>query len=217
MKTQIILFALSLLAATIFVRCASTSAITGSWKAPDANMRGYQKFFVAALTDNTSIRQTVEDELSKSLAGLGLETEKSIDVFPPDFRNQEIEKSDAVLERISDTGSDAILTIALIDQTSEERYIPGSGAYPVGRFGYYGTFMSYYGNWAGSLYTPGYYTTDKVYYLETNIYDARSGKLVWSTQSKTYNPSGLEDFLNGYKKAMTELLEKEGLLNEPAI
>lgn len=68
---------------------------------------------------------------------LGLQTEKSIDVFPPDFRNQEIEKSDEVLKRISETGSDAILTIALIDQTSEERYIPGSGIYPVGRFGYY--------------------------------------------------------------------------------
>lgn len=137
MKTRIILFSLALLAATIFVQCGSTSAITGSWKAPDANMRSYQKFFVAALTDNTSVRQTVEDELSKSLMELGLQTEKSIDVFPPDFRNQEIEKSDEVLKRISETGSDAILTIALIDQTSEERYIPGSGIYPVGRFGYY--------------------------------------------------------------------------------
>lgn len=217
MKTRVILFALSFLASTIFIRCGSTSVITGSWKAPDANIRSYQKFFVAALTDNTSVRQTVEDELSRSLTQLGLQTVNSIEIFPPDFLNQEVDKSDEVLRRISETGSDAILTIALIDQTSEERYIPGSGAYPVGRFGYYGTFMTYYGNWAGSLYTPGYYTTDKVYYLETNVYDTRSGKLIWSTQSETYNPSGLEDFLKGYKKAMSELLEKEGLLDEPAM
>lgn len=196
----------------VFAGCASTSTITGSWKAPDANLRSYEKFFIAALTANSPVRQTVEDELASSLSDLGFNTMKSIDVFPPDFQNQELRQSEAVLRRIAETGSDAVVTIALIDQTSEERYVPGSGIYPVTRFGYYGHFLTYYGNWIGSLYNPGYYTTDKVYYIETNVYDVQSGRLVWSAQSESYNPSGLQDFLKGYKKAMSGLLKKEGLI-----
>jgi hypothetical protein len=32
------------------------------------------------------------------------------------------------------------------------------------------------------VYTPGYYTFEKVYYLESNFYDLASDKLLWSVQ-----------------------------------
>lgn len=69
--------------------------------------------------------------------------------------------------------------------------------------------LSVYGN---HLYNNGYYATENTYYIETNLYDVNSGKLVWSTQSESYNPCSLDSFLTGYKKAMIKQLEKDNLI-----
>ena len=58
----------------------------------------------------------------------------------------------------------------------------------------------------------GYYQTEKVYYIQTNLFDAKTEKLIWSAQSKTYEPSSLDDFLQGYEKAISEQMVKDGLV-----
>lgn len=195
----------------LLCQCASSSIITGSWTAPYVSNVKYKKVFVAALTDNVPARQKVEDEIAHSIQMLGTNTVKSIEVFPPDFNKLGSKKSDLALKRIAETNSDAILTIALLDKTSESRYVPNTTMYPVSRFGYYGTFGGYYDFWYGN-YNDGYYTTDKTYYLEANLYDVKTNKLIWSTQSETYNPSSLDSFLKGYKKAIIEQLKKDNIL-----
>ncbi|SKC02316.1 hypothetical protein SAMN05660841_03703 [Sphingobacterium nematocida] len=195
----------------LFCQCASSSIITGSWTAPSVSNLKYKKVFVAALTENVPARQKVEDEIANSIQMLGTNTVKSIEVFPPDFNKLGSKRSDLALKRIAETNSDAILTIALLDKTSESRYVPNTTMYPVSRFGYYGTFGGYYDFWYGN-YNDGYYTTDKTYYLEANLYDVKTHKLIWSTQSETYNPSSLDSFLKGYKKALIEQLKKDKIL-----
>ncbi|MCL7987506.1 hypothetical protein M8998_06110 [Sphingobacterium sp. lm-10] len=198
---------------TMLISCGTTNNITGTWKAPDANLRQYEKVFVAALTSDVPVRQTVERQLAGWLTDNGIGSIQSLEVLPPDFESKELEMTNVVLQKIQESGSDAIMTVALIDQTSEERYVPSGGMYqPMNRFGYYNTFGGYWGNWHGNLYQPGYYTTDKTYYIETNVYDAKSGNLVWSAQSETVNPSELDSFLEAYKSSMSKKLKQDGLL-----
>jgi hypothetical protein len=65
----------------------------------------------------------------------------------------------------------------------------------------------------GSVYSPGYYTTDKTYFLECNLYDLKQdGKLVWSGQSETYNPSSLESFAKSFAARVSDALQNAGLL-----
>ena len=59
---------------------------------------------------------------------------------------------------------------------------------------------------------PAYYAQDCVYYLETNLYDARSEDLVWSAQSETYNPKDLSGFSQVLANQIVNKLEKDGLL-----
>lgn len=193
--------------------CGTANKITDTWKAPEANLKNYNKVFIAALTGDVSVREKVEQELGVLFKDHDVEPVKSLSIPPPDITNKEVDLNSSLLQIVQETGSDAILTIAVIDQTSEERFVPGSGIYhPVTRFGYYSTFGGYYGNRYGQLYQPGYYTTDNTYYLETNIYDASSGNLVWSTQSETLNPSDLDSFLEGYLSSMSMVWQQEGLL-----
>lgn len=202
-----------LIAALFFSACGTTTTITGSYKAPGVTQVAYKKIFVSALNENISIKQEVENSLANYLSSKGIATVKSTDVFPPEFHSSGADKSDdAVIGKIRANNCDGILTIALVNKETTTRYVPGNGGiYPYG-VGYYGTFGAYYAYGYNSFYSPGYYTTDKVYYLETNLYDANTEKLVWSAQSQTYNPPNLDSFLASYEKAITEQVIKDNLV-----
>lgn len=195
--------------------CGPATEITGSWKNPDANPEKLQKILVTALTDNTTARQTVENDLSRALQQNGFTAIKSMEVIPPTFTaGKEINKEE-LLNRINGTEVDAILTIALLDKDTENRYVPGNYGYqPMPRFGYYGQFWGYYNNWYPMLYSPGYYQEDKIYFLETNLYDAETEELVWSGQSETYNPGSLAGFSKGFASVVLTRMEEDGVLVE---
>lgn len=168
---------------------------------------------VTALTGKTTARQTVENDLALELQKNGYRTLKSIDVIPPTFTEGKEPNKEALLDKINGTDVDAILTVALVDKDTETRYVPGNYAYaPATRFGYYGRFWGYYTNWYPMLFDPGYYTEDKVYFLETNLYDADTEELLWSAQSETYNPSGLSDFSKDFSSTIFAKMKKDGVL-----
>ena len=206
---------LMLLIVLFISSCGSTTAITASYKEPNAN-GDYKKVFITALTDNNAAKQNVENRISELLVSRGASTVKSVDVLPPNFRKvAESKDKELVIQRIREKGCDAIMTIALVNKENETRYVQGTSYYPAG-IPYYGGFGAYYAYGYDNFYSPGYYTTDKIYYLEVNLYDADSEKLVWSAQSKTYNPDSLDDFLNGYVKAIGEDMTKNGIIVPPA-
>jgi hypothetical protein len=60
----------------------------------------------------------------------------------------------------------------------QRTYVPGQ-AYAVP--GSYSRWGSYYGH----AYSPGYVVEDEYVYIETNLYDVATEKLIWSTQSET--------------------------------
>ncbi|MXV51156.1 hypothetical protein GS399_09260 [Pedobacter sp. HMF7647] len=213
MKNLTKITGMMLIISLVMSACSSTTSVTGSYKDPSFTAATeFKKIFVAGLTSNVPARQKIETSMAEAITSRGFAAVKSLDVFTPDFQSSSGSKSDLVLQKIRETGSDGILTVALVNKETESRYVPGS-AYPVGAYPYYGTFGGYWGNFYGAgMYDPGYYTTDKTYYVETNLYDAKTEKIVWSAQSQTMNPSNIDDFLAGYKKALAKQLAKDGLI-----
>jgi ABC-type glycerol-3-phosphate transport system substrate-binding protein len=207
--STIALLAFLLLAAA----CGTTTKVTGSWRKPNSTANGYKNIFIAALSSNIPAKQAVESGLQAQLQQKGLTVKKSMDVFPPNFSTQTGQKRELILNTIQGSGADGILTIALLKKETQSRYTGGGGYWNPGlRYGYYSRFWSYYSNWYPSLYAPGYYTNDQVYYLETNLYDAKTEELIWAAQSETYNPSSIDSFLKGYVKSILNQMEKDGLI-----
>jgi hypothetical protein len=137
--------------------------------------------------------------------------------FPPSFSDdaKDIDNSD-MLDKIRKTGVDGIITIALIDKETENRYVPGDYGYaPVTRFRYYGRFSGYYTMWYPTMYSPGYYEQNKIYFIEVNFYDANSEELVWSAQSETYNPSSLGQFSKEFAAVIVSKMQQDGVLRKP--
>jgi hypothetical protein len=211
MKTII----LSVFIGTILGACGSTTEITGSWQSDNAKDKKINSLLVTGLTSKTNARQTVENDLANQLQKNDYKAIKSMDVIPPTFTEGKEPDKEALLDKIKGTDVDAILTVALIDKETETRYVPGDYAYtPISRFGYYGRFLGYYYTWYPTLYSPGYYAEDKVYFLEANLYDAKTEELLWSAQSETYNPRGLSDFSRDFASVLIKKMEKDGLLTK---
>ena len=60
-----------------------------------------------------------------------------------------------------------MLTLALLDSKTVESYNPGTVYYPM-NYGYYGSYYGYYNYYYPEVYSPGYYSVDKTFYLEAN-------------------------------------------------
>ncbi len=196
----------------ILAACSPSTQITGTWKSPEAS-KTYENIVVAALTNNVLARQEVENDLQTQLQMRGIKASKSIDIFPPSRASKNGPDVNLLIERIRERGNDAILTVALVDQKTESRYIPGTYRYePMTRYVWYGRFRGYYTYWFPILYEPGYYTEDKIYYLETNLYDVGTENLMWSAQTKSYSPSNLRKAAEKFAEITVTRLGQENLI-----
>jgi hypothetical protein len=189
--------------------CSPNTKITGSWKSP-AISRNYHHVFVTALTANTVVRSTVEEEMAKALKARGLSATKSLDVFPPGFAQDSVNRA-TIVPTIRKMKADGILTISVQKKETETRYVSGGYA-PASQWNYYGSYGGYYNHMYPTVYNPGYYEQQEVYYLETNLYDSSSELLVWSAQSRTYIYDDLPSLTREFASIVVSRMAKEGVL-----
>ena len=208
-----IFFLLSLLT-VIISGCTPPQQILGSWVNREALPKGpYNSIFVLALTQNIDAKITVESELAKTIISRGKKAVMSSNVVLPNLSADNPEARALLTKAIKDAGCDALLTVALVDIKSEDRYQQGTTYYPVGHDYYdsYGRYVFYYYE---EVSEPDYYITDNTYYIEGNFYDLASEKLLWSVQSDSYNPSSLESWFRDYSKLLIKQLKKEGIIQK---
>jgi hypothetical protein len=200
--------------AVMFSGCSPTQKITGSWVNREALPKGpYKSIFIVVISQDNAANSTVENMLAKKLESRGPKAVKSSDFFPINITSTRRVSKEQMDDAIKKSGCDAILTIALLDVKTEHHYQPGT-VYAPYSYGYYGSYYGYYNYYYPMVYSPGYYTTEKVYYLESNFYDIPTNSLIWSVQSETYEPSGLKTWFQGYSYMLINHLKKEGLIKK---
>jgi len=197
--------------------CGSSTRITGSWTDPElkGQVKENTSVFVASLSRNMEVRTKLENALAAEATMRNIKVVKSTEFFAPSFY-EKLPARVEILEKIKQSGVDAVLTVSLINKESETRYVPGNNRYytPYPSYRWYGGLYTYYNYWYPNLWDPGYYTTDKTYFMETNLYDAANEKLLWSAQSETVNPGSIDNFVRDYPKKLVEQLVKDGLLKK---
>jgi hypothetical protein len=209
MKKITTLLSLSFL--LIIQACGPSTYITGSWKKPEyvPGSKDYKKLFIGVMAQDLGFRDNLEKDIAAAAQKRGLQTSLSLDVFPPQMTKSQLPPKEDVQRIIEKTGSDVVMIVAIKDIKDETRYVPGTTTYaPYGYGGYYG----YYGGGMAYSYSPGYYTTDRTIYLETNIYDLKTDDLIWSAQSQSVNPSDFRTFSREFIYAVLNQLKKDGML-----
>ena len=199
----------------LLISCSPSQKVLSSWvNKEELKGKKYSKVFVMALTQNQSSRTIVEFDLATTLKEHGYESVKSIDALAGSFKENTQPTKEDILSKVRELNCDAIFTVTLLDSKTETRYVASTSVYyaPYPTYGYYGGFGNYYGYYAPSIYSSGYYTTDKTYYLESNLFDANSEKILWSVQSATYNPDGIKQFSSSYCKLLVNQAQYDELL-----
>lgn len=206
MKIKVFITALI---AVLFECCAPSTYITGSWKNPKAATT-YGNIMVAALTGNTIAKSTLETGVADAL-GKNVTVTKSIDEFPPTINSKDSSKA-TLMRKMKNKNADAVLTISILSRETESRYVRSGGPYAPAGYGYYNDFGMYYDYWYPSFYNDGYYVHDKVYFIETNLYDTSTQKLIWSAQSKTYSYDNLGPFAKEFASVIVSKMKEDGVL-----
>lgn len=198
----------------IMAACVTTTQITGTWKNKEIETQPYKSIFVAALTHDIDARKIVENELAVQLEDKGIEVTTSLELYGPITR-EEAGNKDQIIDMVRKNGNDAILTLSLVNTETETRYVPsGNTNYyaPTVAYNFYGSFSNYYDYYHPQLYEPGYYSNDKIYFLDINLYDIATEELLWSAQSQSYSPADIESFAGEISTVVISRMHKDEVI-----
>jgi hypothetical protein len=189
-----------------------SSVITNTWQAEDSNKKMIKKVLVLAIDNNKdrTIRVKLENHLVNDLTKKGIDAFSAIESYGPFFLSG-LQESEAI-NKIKGQGFDAVLTVVLLDKEKEKHYIPGRITYTPYSM-YYRRFWGYYSTVYDRVYEPGYYTENTNYFWESNLYDLSDKSLIYSAQTKSFNPMDLESLADEYGKIISNDLFKKGILH----
>jgi hypothetical protein len=201
------LFVLLLIIAALFsLSCAttasrSTTVMTDTWK--DKAYQGKpQKIMILMAAKSSDTRNLFENRFAGELQGRGNDAFQSYTTIPfEQLRDKELVKS-----KIRGSGADTVLVSRLVDTKTIEAYRPGLiyvvPDYYYDWWGYYAVVFADYG-----------YTGDvRVAYIETNVYDVKTEKLIWSGHSKTERTYGEQELITAFIQRIIKKLSSAGLI-----
>lgn len=199
----------------LMLACSTSTKLVNVWVDPDLTSEPIEPFkkvlVIARIKDGTTNR-VVEDKIISTIKTPAL---PSYAFLLPSDTNQV-----AVDAKLKADGFDGLITMRLIDVNETLNYQQGSSGYYGGAYGggYGGYYGGYYGGRPGGYYgyysTPGYYTQDKTFYVETSIFSLKINKLLWSGTTTSLNPTQLDTTLDQIIYAIRKDLIKEGLIKE---
>jgi len=160
---------------------------------------------VIAITGNEDSRRSFERKFVAQLKSAGVEAISSEEAIP---MPADLElKKETILNAINQFKNDAVIITHLINKEEKEAYTRSGQAYG----GYYGFYHSRYEY--SYARDPGYSRTSKTIRLETNLYDVKTEKLIWSGQSKTLSKDSKDQIINDVIKVLINDLQNNKLIS----
>ncbi len=186
------------------------SSITHSWKSPKVKPKTYEKIIVVALENinDHELKEKMENHLVNDFLENNVKAVSAVKLYGPKYFDGLNES--AAINKIKNDSIDAILTIVLLSKKKEKNYHNNYIRYQP--YNYYNQhFWGYYSNMYDRIYEPGYYTENTEYFWESNLYDVGTKELIYSVQTKSFNPSNWNTLAHEYGKIIFEDLQKNNL------
>ena len=111
-------------------------------------------------------------------------------------------KKEDIIEAVKKNNNDAIIVTHSVAFNEEEN----SSGVP---------YYTYYGQAYVNYRRPTYSDMNTTYRFQTNLYDVKTEKLIWSGTSETFNPDSTMQVIDNVIKVVITDLQKKGLLNKP--
>jgi len=202
---------LGVIVAGVLSSCATTNLLT-SWVDPEASGKKLGNVLVVGVAKSASARRQFEDGFARVLRGRQIGAVTSYVQLPdPAAIDEAAVKPIALKEKVTH-----VLIVRLVDRKTVTSYVPPSTTY---YGGFPGSYPSYYGSWPGYYYNgyaaatrPGYTFDTEYVNLETNVYDAVTGKLVWSGVTRTELGSRLQEQIEEFIEVISGAMIRDKLI-----
>lgn len=194
---------LAVIIAGTIVSCSPSTQIVKTWQEPNATMQANatNKTLVIAMVKDETSRRVIEDQLVKRLNANAI---ASYTLISADMLKEA--SIDKFSEKLKQEKYNYVLLMRLADVEKETSYVQGTTT------AFYGGYGRYYGYGASMYSSPGYYTTDKNYFIETTVYSVDPDKLLWTGTTKTVNPKKIENAVNEIADVVSDKMKKDGFL-----
>src|SRR5512139_1007145 len=175
MRISIFRYLLStfVLALMLLPSCSPTTKLASVWR-DNEYLNHPRKMMIIGELKNPGNRRLFEDEMVKQLKALGTDAVVSYVAIP---ERTGVDR-DTITAKMNELGADAVLIARVVDKKTVSTYVPGTvtSGYP----GYGGGWHGYY------AYSQSYTVQDEFAVLQTNLYDLKADKLIWTAVSETW-------------------------------
>jgi hypothetical protein len=171
--------------------CGSSTSTEQAWTTPRP-VRPLSNIVTVYISHDGALRRNAEDQMASRLAANGIHAVPSYVVLP----NQDMTDHQAVKQKLLALGYDGVFAMRLIGTDTQIDVQP--------------TFVGYWGGaWA---YNDAWMYTQTIVRVETNLYSLPDDRLVWSAQSKTFDPSSTGAAVTSVTKYVARKVEKTGII-----
>ncbi len=202
-----------LCAAAALAACATTTTST-TWMNQDYMGKRISKVLVAGISQQEVLRRKYEDAMCSELESRG-------SVCVPSYKiisTEEIKDKKKLEGMVKGQQFDTILISRIVGKKKETiqhpeitRVSPGVGPYVPPPYAYAGWY-DYYAFSYEIIKEPSYTEEQEIMVVETNLYDVKSGKLIWSMLTETVLDSNVDRLVKDFVKVAIKNLEKENLI-----
>jgi hypothetical protein len=186
-----------IVALALFAACSSTS-LTGVYVVPGFTGPPFKKLMVIGLGASEGGRAQFENTVADRLATHGVLAVASNNVIAA---SGDVTR-DAVRAWVQADGYDAVLVTRLVDTQKQTTYRPPT----------YTDFYGYWGSYGSYVTSPGYVLETTTLIIETTLFDASTGKVVYTARSKSFQPSSREQVVKELSSLLVNDLTTRGML-----
>ncbi len=185
--------------------CASTT-ITNVWRDPSYTGAPFRNVLVMGVSEETGNRRIFEDEFAAKLKSAGVIAIPSYKFIPQDGQADRATLDAAIAK----AGAQGVLVTRLIKVDRRTQYSPGY-VRAVPAVGYYRNFHGYYSSmWVH--YSPPQRYDYEIVVLETNLWRAEKGELVWSGMTENFAPSDVRRATREFSDVIIKALREQELI-----
>jgi hypothetical protein len=177
--------------------CSSTR-LESTWSDPHYSGEPFRKLMIIGLGATEGGRAEFENSVADALLAHGVTGVSSTGYFAS---AQDMTR-DAVRRWVQQDGYQGVLVTRLIDVRRQQHAVAPTYADLWGYWGYYGTVMT----------SPGYVEERTTLLINTDLFEAPAGKVVYTAESKSSNPSSRRVVIRDLTALLVKDLTKRGLL-----
>jgi len=210
MKRKVILSKLLFALIVFVVASCSNTRIISSWSIGNPPAGAMKKVLVAAVMPDRESRDQIEQAMTAALNRDGISASTAVSVFGPRGFDRMAEND--IINQLRGSEFTSVIIVSLVNKEKSTQYIPGTFyMMPSAQMGF-SRFYRRYWFAADQMYVPGRFETTINWVLQADIFTINDDQLIYSAQTRSYDPSNTRSLADGFTRAIIEELRTKGMI-----